>query len=467
VNAECQERLFAQAKRIALNTTNRHADQVIPEVLFRLQMKEREGTLTSSISANQTKVQTAAKSLSGYKGTVVEKEFIRCHKSSWQAHLERISNYLVHGPNIWWNDDGRSYIFHDGDHDPDFHPIGPKLHHFRSFTIQNVLREKHESWKKILTKNIVIPASSIAIYSPDGTFLSTKDVSGRTNGVNSTFNGHTEESSVQLTHGTRTNSASNGHPNNGHTKELFVRNTSNGHPSNNGHTKGSAVREHTNCMTFTASGHPSNTQLVPGPSKSLPPCTECTLKPTSDCLERDANYSNATEHPMDTNVSGFLPELPTPSTCKSTHQNKTSVSEPTTDYDQSIEPSRTEGITTLYTDDSVSVPSELTTTHAKAIAKALGMTDLVKRFDNLRSQAKKSKKPPATLKDEHNVVLTQLQTNVMELRTEKLSNLKQVEQSYYKVHKRMPTTQENAEYAELLKQYNYAQKLLRKMNISL
>ena len=52
------------------------------------------------------------------------------------------------------------------------------------------------------------------------------------------------------------------------------------------------------------------------------------------------------------------------------------------------------------------------------------MTDLVKRFDNLRSQAKKYKKTSATLKDEHNAVLTQLQTNVMELRTEKLSNLK-------------------------------------------
>ena len=62
------------------------------------------------------------------------------------------------------------------------------------------------------------------------------------------------------------------------------------------------------------------------------------------------------------------------------------------------------------------------------------MTDLVKRFDNLRSQAKKYKKPSASLKDEHNVVLTQLQTNVMELRTEKLSNLKKVEQNY-EIHK--------------------------------
>lgn len=93
---------------------------------------------------------------------------------------------------------------------------------------------------------------------------------------------------------------------------------------------------------------------------------------------------------MDTNpsvVSASLPELVTTSTSKSIHQNKTSISEPNTSYDQSTEPSGTEGIT-IYTDDSVNVPSELTT-HAKAIAKALGMTDLVKRFDNLRSQAKK------------------------------------------------------------------------------
>ena len=40
--------------------------------------------------------------------------------------------------------------------------------------------------EKILTQNIVIPASTIVIYSQDGSFLTTKDVSGRTNGMTST-----------------------------------------------------------------------------------------------------------------------------------------------------------------------------------------------------------------------------------------------------------------------------------------
>ena len=42
VNAECQERLFGQAKRTALNTTNRKPNNVIPEILLRLQMGRKK-----------------------------------------------------------------------------------------------------------------------------------------------------------------------------------------------------------------------------------------------------------------------------------------------------------------------------------------------------------------------------------------------------------------------------------------
>ena len=83
----------------------------------------------------------------------------------------------MYGPNVWWNDNGRSYIFHDGDHDPEVHPLGPKLHHFRSFTIKDVLRRKRDSWNEIMAKNTIVPARTIAIYSPDGSYLTAKDVS--------------------------------------------------------------------------------------------------------------------------------------------------------------------------------------------------------------------------------------------------------------------------------------------------
>lgn len=88
VNAECQERLFGQAKQIALNTTNPKPSNVIPEILLRLQM---EGKLISALRAGQTKVSNIGKHVSAYPGTCVDKEFVKSKSSSWQAHLQRLS----------------------------------------------------------------------------------------------------------------------------------------------------------------------------------------------------------------------------------------------------------------------------------------------------------------------------------------------------------------------------------------
>ena len=164
VNAECQERLFGQAKRIALNTTNHHPNQVVTEVLLRLQMKQTEGYLLKSITDTQTKVQTAAKHVSPYTGTTIPKTFTHHHRASWQAHLERLSNYLLHGPEVWWTEDDTCYSFFDGDKDPDFHQQGPPLKHFQSTTSEMMSFEKANAWDTILENNIKVPAERVNVY---------------------------------------------------------------------------------------------------------------------------------------------------------------------------------------------------------------------------------------------------------------------------------------------------------------
>ena len=100
VNIESRK-IFGQAKKIALNTTNRQAEHVIPEIMLRLQMKQRERSLLISISNKHTKVQVAAKGVPRYTGSTFSKSFLHSRCSTWQAHLERISSYLVHGPEVW------------------------------------------------------------------------------------------------------------------------------------------------------------------------------------------------------------------------------------------------------------------------------------------------------------------------------------------------------------------------------
>ena len=111
VNAECQERLFGQVKRTTLNATNRRPQQVIPEVLLRLQMRQKQGSLLHSVTAKDSKVTKAAKHLAKYPGTSIHKDFLSHRSSSWQAHLEKVCNYLIPGPEVWWKEANNPLYF--------------------------------------------------------------------------------------------------------------------------------------------------------------------------------------------------------------------------------------------------------------------------------------------------------------------------------------------------------------------
>ena len=173
-NSECQERLFGQAKQIALNTTNRKQNIVIPEILLRLQMKQQEGKLHSSITPRQSKVSTVAKQVPEYQGTMVPTEFIRKRKNSWQGHLEHLSNFLVLGPGIWWEAKDGAFYFKDGARDPAFRKEGPQLLHYRSSTLKEALQSKTASWKTIVNNHIPLPALQITIYNIHGEPIETR-----------------------------------------------------------------------------------------------------------------------------------------------------------------------------------------------------------------------------------------------------------------------------------------------------
>lgn len=123
VNTENQERIFQQAKKIASDTTNRRPENVIPSIMLRLQAKKISGKLSSTFAAAETEVKRVAADIPQFLGTTITAEFINSQRSSsWQAHLERISRFLVPGEGKWWkqNADSESFVFFDGDDCPNF-----------------------------------------------------------------------------------------------------------------------------------------------------------------------------------------------------------------------------------------------------------------------------------------------------------------------------------------------------------
>ena len=167
-NTEHEERLFGQAKKTALNATNRKPNSIIPNILLRLQAKQIKRDMYSTLQTAETRIQKEAQQLGLTQNTTVETDFVITRISSWQAHLQRLSRYLVCGEGIWWHRVDKGYEFHDGNHSPDFHVQGPDLLHFRHTTLKELEEKIAKIWEQVLCESVTLPTPYIKLYDEDG-----------------------------------------------------------------------------------------------------------------------------------------------------------------------------------------------------------------------------------------------------------------------------------------------------------
>ena len=144
INAESQEGMFGQCRRIAERTTNRHPDNIITQIMIRTPCKHPIYEKTRCLNSI---VRKAAAGLPDFRGTTVPFELPDKYKDSWQAHLQRISPFLVYGRNVWWSAIEEAYEFKDGHSDPEFQSAGPHLFHFRDTDRHD---RQHECWERMI-----------------------------------------------------------------------------------------------------------------------------------------------------------------------------------------------------------------------------------------------------------------------------------------------------------------------------
>lgn len=160
VNSENQERLFGQKRSIALATTNRQPQNIIPHILLQLQAKKEVDQLRHSVHKAESQVRSAAAHIPKFKHTFVSKQFIGQWRSFWQHTFKESAP-------TWWKGVEDGYVFADGDSDPDYSPEGPSVLYIRS-SIQDVLARQEECWDTITSTQVEVPAESICLFTPDG-----------------------------------------------------------------------------------------------------------------------------------------------------------------------------------------------------------------------------------------------------------------------------------------------------------
>lgn len=85
------------------------------------------GGKATGIDTQENEVGKIAQTLGRKKNSVIPHSWCNSNSSQYQAHLERIGDYLVPGPGIWWQETSNGFEFFDGDDSDDHHKEGPSL----------------------------------------------------------------------------------------------------------------------------------------------------------------------------------------------------------------------------------------------------------------------------------------------------------------------------------------------------
>ena len=145
INAESQEGMFGQCRRIAERTTNRHPDNIMTQIMIRTQCKH---SIYEKTRNSTTIVTKAAAGLPSFNGTCIPFELVNKYKDSWQSHLTRISPFLVCGKDVWWCTDEEGYVFKDGNSDPEYQPAGPNLFTFVTHTFPRCMLDRRNAGRQ-------------------------------------------------------------------------------------------------------------------------------------------------------------------------------------------------------------------------------------------------------------------------------------------------------------------------------
>ena len=135
------------------------------QLFERVQLKH--ALITADVSSFTEEHQDLAKKAKNLPCTnldsIFDKTFMKKNQLSFQAHLERIADYLVLDPGIWWEDIGDQIRFFDGGCQPGEQPEGPTVGHFRHAKVKDELKKVKACWEACITENVQLPVNEVRL----------------------------------------------------------------------------------------------------------------------------------------------------------------------------------------------------------------------------------------------------------------------------------------------------------------
>ena len=156
---------------------------MITNILTRIHAESKAES--NPLKIQEGEIHKLAQGLGPTCNTIIPHTWIDSNPSLYQAHLERISDFLVHGPGVWRQRTSAGIEFFDGVHSPAVHPEGPQMHHVRSTSLADIDIYLQNKWENCCYGQIHLPANHIRQYQSDGSLnnIMMSDIQGTSQSV--------------------------------------------------------------------------------------------------------------------------------------------------------------------------------------------------------------------------------------------------------------------------------------------
>ncbi|XP_057308110.1 uncharacterized protein LOC130645997 [Hydractinia symbiolongicarpus] len=172
LHTENEEQLFSKINQISLRTSARSLESIRDNSIIRIQAEQKFiAKECSRKSTNTSKISKFSESVLDEKRSCFN---INLPLRKYQAHLERIADFLLYGNGVWWHRENDIIIFHDGKEDDDFRVEGPLMTNFKQDNLQSVAKDVEACWKKCVDRGIELPITKINTFDENGDLIECK-----------------------------------------------------------------------------------------------------------------------------------------------------------------------------------------------------------------------------------------------------------------------------------------------------
>ena len=152
-NTEQQERHFNAFLSISAAISSRRPGEIITPGIIRMQaeVKSEESKQRDTVKEQESRVGKLACCLPKAQNTIIPHGIILKYLHAFQAHLEKIADFLHCGEGIWWWYIMSGVEFLDGPGEKESQDNGPPLHHFCIHTLKSEEKYLKDCWKECIT----------------------------------------------------------------------------------------------------------------------------------------------------------------------------------------------------------------------------------------------------------------------------------------------------------------------------